>query len=96
MEPQRDPLFSSNGSYLGGSGRESAGLKAEIGLKWRLCREGFRRGRQNSARFRNDQGEKFAVIRAKMMANGCSIPVDFSEKGFYSSYTPYKKQLSDH
>ena len=27
-------------------------------------------------------------MRAKGEANGCSIPVDFSKEGFYSSYTP--------
>ena len=43
--------------------------------------------RQNSASFRNDQGEKLAVIRAKIEANGCLITVDFSKKGFYSTYT---------
>ena len=27
-------------------------------------------------------------ISAKSEANGCSITVDFREKGFYSSFTP--------
>jgi hypothetical protein len=65
----------------------SQALRAEIGLKGRSSRERFRRGRWNSARFCVDHGEKFAAIRAKIEANGCSIPVDFSKKGFYFSYT---------
>ncbi len=36
----------------------------------------------------------FATIRAKSEANGYSIPVDFSSKGFYSSYTPHRLSLT--
>jgi hypothetical protein len=84
---QRNPLFNSNGCSPSASGRVSVGLKAEIGLKGRSSRERFRWGGHNSARFRNDRGEKFAAIRTKSVANGCSMPVDFSKKGFYFSYT---------
>jgi hypothetical protein len=65
----------------------SQALKTEIGLTGRSSRERFRRGGHNSTRFRSDQGEKFAAINTKSEANGCSIPVDFSKKGFYFSYT---------
>jgi hypothetical protein len=37
------------------------------------------------ARFRNAQGEKLAAIQANIVANGCSIPVDFRKKDFYST-----------
>jgi len=40
------------------AGYLSVGLRAEIGLNWMSSREIFRRGRQNPARFRSDQGEK--------------------------------------
>jgi hypothetical protein len=59
-----------------------------------LGRPLHRRVRQNSARFCREQGEKLAVFRAKIEANGCSITVDFSKKGFKSSYTPPRPRAS--
>jgi len=47
------------------------------------------------------RGEKFAAIRAKSEANGCSITVDFREQGFYFSYTqcriyvPFSEKAED-
>jgi hypothetical protein len=54
-------------------------LRAGIGWKRTQGRETFKRGRQESARFRSDQ--------AKSVGNGSSITVAFREKGFYSPYT---------
>ncbi len=55
----------------------------ELSQKTAVCETSkpleFKPGRQSLARFRSDQGES--------EANGCSITVDFREKGFYPSYT---------
>jgi hypothetical protein len=50
-----------------------------------LVRNGRKAGKSSSRGGRIQQ--EFAAIRAQSEANGCSITVDFTEKGFCSSYT---------
>lgn len=47
--------------YSSGKGRVTVGLRTRIGWKWTSSRELFKRGRQNSTRFRSDQCEKRGI-----------------------------------
>jgi hypothetical protein len=61
--------------------------RVSVGLQAGIDEKGMR-SREMAKVMMGRMGQDFVVTRTKSIGNGCSMGVDFREKGFYSSYTP--------